>query len=41
MDAACSTNREMTCVCRVVIGKSEGKGRPRCRLDDNIKVYLQ
>jgi hypothetical protein len=31
-------------VCRVLVGKPEGqrpKGRPRCRLEDNIKMYLQ
>jgi len=29
---------------RVLVGKPEGKrplGRPRCRRDDNIKMYLQ
>jgi hypothetical protein len=31
-------------VCRVLVGKFEGKGplvRPRCRLMDNIKMNLQ
>jgi hypothetical protein len=31
-------------VCRVSLGKPEGKrplGRPRCRLEDNIKMDLQ
>ena len=29
---------------RILVGKSEGRkplGRPRCRLEDNIKIYLQ
>jgi len=44
MDVARSTHREIRCACGVMIEKSKGKrlvGRPRCRLDDNIKVYLQ
>jgi hypothetical protein len=31
------------CVCRVLVGKSKGKrplGRPRHRLEGNIKMYL-
>jgi hypothetical protein len=31
-------------VCRVLMGKPEGRrplGRPRCRLEDNIKMDLQ
>jgi hypothetical protein len=31
-------------VCRVLVGKSEGKrplGRPRCRFEDNIKMDNQ
>jgi len=44
MDAARSTHREIRCERGVMIEKSEGKrlvGRPRCKLDENIKVYLQ
>jgi len=44
MDVARSTHRERKCACGVMIEKSERNrlvGRPRCRLDDNIKVYLQ
>ena len=36
--------REMKVVCRVVVGKHEGKrphGRPRCRWEDNMKIDLQ
>ena len=30
--------------CKVLVGKHEGKrplGRPKCRLENNIKMYLQ
>ena len=36
--------RERSGVCRVLVGKPEGKrplGRPRCRWDDSIKMDLQ
>ena len=36
--------REERGVHRVLVGKPEGKrplGRPRCRWEDNIKMYLQ
>jgi hypothetical protein len=35
---------KMICVCRGLLGKSEGKrtlGRPGRRLEDNIKIDLQ
>jgi hypothetical protein len=41
---SCSTMRERRGVCRVLVGKPEGKsplGRPRRRWEDNIKVDLQ
>jgi hypothetical protein len=36
--------RERRGVCRVLVGKPEGKirlGKPRCRWEDNIKMDLQ
>ena len=42
MGGACGTYGEG--VHRVLVGKSQGKrllGRPRCRLEDNIKMDLQ
>jgi hypothetical protein len=35
---------EGRCLCRVLVGRSEGKrslGRPRRRLEDNIKIDLR
>ena len=43
MGGACSTYGERG-IYRDLVGKSEGKrplGRPRCRWEDNIKMYLQ
>jgi hypothetical protein len=43
MGGACSTNGEKRNVCRILVGKSEGKrplGRPTRRLVDNIKMDL-
>jgi len=43
MGGACGTYGEMRGVCRVLVGKGEGKsppGRPRCRWEDNIKMDL-
>jgi hypothetical protein len=44
MGWVCSTYVEMRGVCRVLVGKPEGKrplGRPRRRLENNIKLDLQ
>ena len=44
MGGACSTYGEKRGVYRVSVGKPKGKrplGRPRCRLEDNIKMDLQ
>jgi hypothetical protein len=44
MGGACNTWGERRGICRVLLGKPEGKrplGRPRCRWDDNIKMDLQ
>jgi hypothetical protein len=44
MDWVCSTYVERRGVCRVLVGKPEGKrplGRPRRRLENNIKLDLQ
>ena len=44
MGGACSTYGERRGVCKVVVGKPEGKrplGRPRCRWEDNIKMDIQ
>ena len=44
MVGSCSTYGERRGVCRVLVGKSEGKralGRPRNRWEDNIKMDLQ
>jgi hypothetical protein len=44
MGGTCSSGGERRVVCRVLVGKPDGK-RPlvklRCRLEDNIKVDLQ
>jgi len=44
MSGTCSTYGGRSCVYRILMGKPEGKrllGRPRCKLDDNIKMDLQ
>jgi hypothetical protein len=44
MDGACSSYGGEGWRVGVLVGKSEGKsplGRPRRRLEDNIKMYLQ
>jgi hypothetical protein len=44
MGGACSSIERRERRVRVLVGKPEGKrplGRPRCRLEDNIKVDLQ
>ena len=44
MGGACSAYGDRRGVCRVLVGKPEGKrplGRPRRRWDDNIKMDLQ
>jgi hypothetical protein len=44
MGGACSTYGERRGVCRVLVGKREGKrlfGRPRRRWEDNIKMGLK
>ena len=44
MGGACSADGEERGVCRVLVGKPEGKrplGRPRRRWEDNIKMDLQ
>jgi len=44
MGRACSTYGERNSVCRVLVGKPEGKrqtGNPRRRWDGNIKMDLQ
>jgi hypothetical protein len=44
MGRACSTNGEKRNVCRILVGKPEGKrplGRPRRRCVDNIKIDLR
>jgi hypothetical protein len=43
MSWACSTTRESKGLCRVLVGKPDGKrplGRPRRRWEDNIKMDL-
>ena len=40
----CRTMGEGTGVYKVSVGNPEGKrpfGRPRCRMEDNIKMYFQ
>jgi hypothetical protein len=44
MGGTCSAYGERRGVYRVLVGKPEGKrpmGRPRYRIDDNIKTHLQ
>jgi hypothetical protein len=44
MSKACSTDVEERDVCKVLVGKPEGKrplGKPRRRLKDNIRIDLQ
>jgi hypothetical protein len=44
MGRACSTYGEKQNICRILVGKPEGKrplGRPRRRWVDNIKMYLK
>jgi hypothetical protein len=44
MGGACSTNGEKRIAYRIPVGKPEGKrplGRPRRRLEDNIKLDLR
>jgi len=44
MGGACGTYGFRRSVCRVLVGRFEGKrllGRPRCRWEDNIKIDLQ
>jgi hypothetical protein len=44
MGGTCSTYGERRVVCRVLVGKPEGKrslGRPRSRWEENIKMDLQ
>ena len=44
LGGTCSAYGEWRCVCRVLVGKPEGKrpmGRPRCTWEDNIKMDLQ
>ena len=44
MGGACSAYRERKGICRVLVGKPEGKrprGRPRHKREDNIKMDLQ
>jgi len=44
MGWTCNTYGEKTGVCRVLVGKPEGKrplGRPRRRWEDNIKMALE
>jgi hypothetical protein len=44
MDGVCSMNGEKRNVCRILVGKPEGKrslGKPRSRLVDNIKMDLR
>jgi hypothetical protein len=44
MGGECSADGEETGMCRVLVGKSEGKrplGRPRRRWEDNIRLDLQ
>jgi hypothetical protein len=44
MDSACSTNGESRNLCRILVGKPEGKrplGRLRCGWVDNIKLILE
>ena len=43
MDVVCSTYEDREGVCRVLLGKPEGKralGSPRLRCEDNIKMDL-
>jgi hypothetical protein len=40
----CGTHGERRGVCRILVGRPEGKrpvGRPRRRWEDNIKMYLR
>jgi hypothetical protein len=40
MGRACNTNEgEEECICRILMGKPEG--RPKCRWVDNIKIDLR
>jgi hypothetical protein len=44
MGKACSTHGEKRCTYRIFVGKLEGKrslGKPRCRQQDSIKIYLR
>jgi hypothetical protein len=44
MDRARSIHEEMRNACRVLMEKPEGNrplGRPRCKLEDNIKMDLR
>jgi hypothetical protein len=44
MGRACSKNRAKRNVCRILVGKPEGKkplGRPKCRWVNNIKIDLR
>jgi hypothetical protein len=44
MGKACSTNRKQRNVCRILVGKAEGKrplGRPRRRWVDNNEIDLR
>jgi hypothetical protein len=44
MGGACSTYGSRIGVCRVLVGKPEGKrslGKPRCKWEDNSKVDLE
>ena len=44
MGGACSADGEEIGVCRILVGKPEGKrpmGRPRRRWEDNIRMDLQ
>jgi hypothetical protein len=44
MGRAYSTNWDRRNACRILVGKPEGKrpvARPRCRLEDNIKMDLR
>jgi hypothetical protein len=41
---ACSTNGKKRNAYRILVGKPQGKrpvGRPKCRLEDNIKINLR
>jgi hypothetical protein len=44
MGRACSTNREKKDVCRILVGKPEGRrqlGRLKCRSVDNTEMDLR